>query len=96
MGSKQEPGAYDCYANALPDEPMFVLLARDPDFYRLVMKWARRRTRDIDCGLRPATDWPMVSEAISCAAAGEKWCRLNQGAWRRPKDTPAVVLQGGQ
>lgn len=29
MGTKNNPGAFDCYANAEPDEPMFVLLARD-------------------------------------------------------------------
>lgn len=23
MGSKTNPGQFDCYANALPDEPMF-------------------------------------------------------------------------
>ena len=26
---KENPGRFDCYANALPDEPMFVLLARE-------------------------------------------------------------------
>ena len=29
MGTKIEAGAFDCYANAELDEPMFVLLARD-------------------------------------------------------------------
>lgn len=29
MGTKNNPGAFDCYANAEPDEPMFVLLGRD-------------------------------------------------------------------
>jgi hypothetical protein len=30
MGTKSNPGPFDCYAKAEPDEPMFVLLARDP------------------------------------------------------------------
>lgn len=30
MGTKSNPTQFDCYANALPDEPMFILLARDP------------------------------------------------------------------
>lgn len=29
MGTKNNPGRYDCYANAEPDEPMFVLLGHD-------------------------------------------------------------------
>jgi len=28
MATKKNPGEFDCYANAGPDEPMFVLLAR--------------------------------------------------------------------
>lgn len=29
MGTKNNPGEFDCYANAAPDEPMFILLGRD-------------------------------------------------------------------
>lgn len=39
MGTKNNPGKFDCYDAALPDEPMFVLLARDP----VVREWVRRR-----------------------------------------------------
>lgn len=82
MGTKNNAGEFDCYANALPDEPMFVLLARDPDFHRLVYEWADRRSADIRCGLRPETDWPMVYEARACATAAEKWRKENNGKWR--------------
>ena len=84
MGSKNEPGRFDCYVNALPSEPMFILLARDPDFHRLVNEWADRRSGDIRCGLRPESDWPMVYEARDCATAGEKWRKNNEGVWRKP------------
>lgn len=30
MGTKNRPGTFDCYAAAGPDEPLFVLLGRDP------------------------------------------------------------------
>ncbi|HAW11807.1 MAG TPA: aspartate decarboxylase, partial [Chloroflexi bacterium] len=30
MGTKNNPGKFDCYDDAHPDEPMFVLLGRDP------------------------------------------------------------------
>lgn len=43
MGTKNAPGPVDCYANAEPDEPMFVLLARDPDAPQLLRAWATLR-----------------------------------------------------
>jgi hypothetical protein len=83
VGTKENPGKFDCYAAALPDEPTFTLLARDPDFHRLVSKWARRRYNDIRCGERPESDMPMVEEAISSAKAGASWRKNNLGKWRR-------------
>jgi hypothetical protein len=83
MGSKNEPGDFDCYANALPDEPMFVLLARDPWAPDLVEDWAVRRMRDITLGIRPKSDLPMVDEAQRCASNMRKWRAANDGAWRK-------------
>lgn len=82
MGSKLKPGDFDCYANALPDEPMFVLLARDPSAPDLVEDWATERKRKIDAGLRPQSDQAMVDEAISCAGKMRHWRVVNNGAWR--------------
>lgn len=49
MGTKDNPGEFDCYANAAPDEPMFVLLARDPVAPEVVEHWVKlRRQRNID------------------------------------------------
>jgi hypothetical protein len=93
MGTKNKPGRFDCYANALPDEPMFVLLARDPDFAEHVEKWARRRAAAVRCGLRPLSDMALVDEALECAKAGADWRRQNDGAWRA---TPAVIKQEGE
>lgn len=45
MGTKNNPGKFDCYAAALPDEPYFILLARDPDAPMLVELWAYLRER---------------------------------------------------
>lgn len=39
MATKENPGAYDCYAKAEPDEPLFVLLARDESAAALVWLW---------------------------------------------------------
>lgn len=85
MGTKNNPGAYDCYANALPDEPMFVLLARDPDAPDQVEAWAWGRYDAIRMGERPASDMAMVEEARECAKAMRAWRAANDGAWRNKK-----------
>lgn len=84
MGSKNEPGNFDCYHNALPDEPMFILLARDPSAPDLVVAWATERQRQIEKGFRPRSDQAMVDEAVRCAANMRHWRVVNNGAWRSP------------
>jgi hypothetical protein len=83
MSTKNNPGEFDCYARALPDEPLFVLLARDPQFYDLVTRWSQRRWQMINCGDRPETDGPLVLEAAFTASEGAKWRRDNNGLWRK-------------
>lgn len=83
MGTKQKPNTYDCLASALPDEPYFVLLARDPHFAELVRLWADRRSSDVQCGERPLDDNPKVVEAYATARAGADWRRIRNGAWRK-------------
>lgn len=66
------PGAFDCYENAEPDEPMFVLLGRDRDAPRLVEEWAESRERRIGPPLPAAVierEEAKVAEARECAAA---------------------------
>jgi hypothetical protein len=64
MGTKNNPGAFDCYAAAKPDEPMFILLGRDPMAASLVHLRALARAQ---LGENPAK----VSEALDCATALE-------------------------
>lgn len=47
MATKNNPGDYDCYAHAEPDEPMFVLLARDPLAEYLTAVWVALRAGDV-------------------------------------------------
>lgn len=68
MGTKNNPGKFDCYANAHPDEPMFVLLGRDPTGGALVRLWAEARET-----LKPGD--PKVLEAVQCATAMDAWCQ---------------------
>jgi hypothetical protein len=66
MGTKNNPGTFDCWANAEPDEPMFVLLGRDPDAPPLVRRWAHEREAR-------GEDAAKVTEAMACADAMETW-----------------------
>lgn len=69
MGSKNTPGQFDCYANAEPDEPMFVLLARDPLAPLLVELWAGLRAVLVQAEGEPAK----IKEARQCAENMRKW-----------------------
>lgn len=71
MGTKNNPAPFDCYANAEPDEPMFILLARDRLAPSLVEMWAA--TREL-MGEDPAK----VAEANECAAAMRTWREANR------------------
>jgi hypothetical protein len=82
MGTKSNPGQFDCYHNALPNEPMFVLLARDVAAPQTVLQWADTRERAIERREKPESDQTIVAEARECAAAMRKWREENEGAWR--------------
>ncbi len=81
--TKNHPSAYDGHAKALPDEPMFTLLARDPSMPHLIRLWAVRRSYDINNKHQPRGDWEMVDEANRIADEAIRWRRENLGAWRR-------------
>lgn len=68
MGTKNKVSTYDCYANAEPDEPMFILLGRDSFAPELVDIWADARERD---GEKPE----LVAEARECATAMRSWLK---------------------
>ena len=67
MGTKNNPGQYDCYTNAAPDEPMFILLGRDPCAPLVVTLWVKLR-REMG-----KTNLAKIEEARSCARAMETW-----------------------
>jgi len=46
MSTKNNPGQFDCYAKADPDEPLFALLAKDPIAPYLVQIWKAVRSGD--------------------------------------------------
>lgn len=69
MATKNNPGDFDCYSRADPNEPMFVLLGRDPLAAPLVRCWASLRQ------LLPFPSPAKIEEARRCADAMEDWCR---------------------
>jgi hypothetical protein len=73
MGTKNNPGEFDCYAAAAPDEPMFILLARDPLAPILVDLWAMLRA-DSGCSEHPGRSHSKkVLEAHECAESMRNW-----------------------
>lgn len=82
MGTKANPGKYDCYAKAEPDEPIFVLLARDEHAPEVVRYWAA-----LKAGVRQVGYWrnfnvspafvrkhgEKLVEALSCSDAMKEW-----------------------
>jgi hypothetical protein len=69
--TKNKPGVYDCFSKAEPDEPMFVLLARDPLAPLLVLFWAELRAI-------VGEDPEMIAEARACADAMAEWLVKNR------------------
>ena len=51
MGTKEAPGEPDCYAEARPNEPIFILLGRDRHAPVLVRLWALLRHREGEDGV---------------------------------------------
>lgn len=94
MGTKNNPGKFDCYAKADPDEPMFILLGRDPLAPSLVLMWACFANGDVVGALaefnhvaqeilpqfedKPTSE-DKLKEAVACAEAMEEMQGLTEG-----------------
>lgn len=72
MSTKNNPGAFDCYAKADPDEPMFVLLGRDKYAPTLVWLWSIFRELDQEKSEK-------VAEARQCAVDMLEWLANHDG-----------------
>lgn len=88
--TKANPGASSCYRKALPDEPMFVLLARDRCAPDAIRAWADDRTkRAIE------EDWSenaeRISDALETADIMERWRTEHDGSWRNHRPDPDVI-----
>lgn len=85
MATKENPGRYDCYANAEPKEEYFVLLARDRRAPYLVELWAAASRVSVlgmlvafarlvaHAMTRRSSDPDKVDEAEGCARRMRAW-----------------------
>lgn len=104
MGTKNNPGKFDCYTNAEPDEPMFVLLARDPAAEYLTAAWAAVRAGDVDGAGRLMADAvkavvdsgkkPLPYQAEKSIEAQE--CARNMRTWRLAKKIESIEKELGK
>lgn len=97
MVTKINPGLGDYFRRALPDEPLFIILARDPSGPAQIIEWSDRRRKDImkefidnADKLEDDTEFfksrrrelQQCSEADEIAGRMIAWRAANEGAWR--------------
>lgn len=85
METKAHPNPNGCLARALPDEPFFVLLARDQTAPATIRWWSDARAQLGVEGERKQ-DAEQLSEALDTAVAMELWRLQNDGTWREEID----------
>ena len=81
MGTKANPGKFNCYAKAADDEPIFVLRASDPLAPDVVGYWADRYHLQKEIGnsvgngpeVLTASQHAKYAEARACAIAMKEW-----------------------
>lgn len=104
MATKNNPGKYDCYGNAGPDEPIFTLRAKDPLAEFLVAAWAALKAGDTEAAKKLMDDAaaahaesgkPLLPyqdeksiEAQQCASAMRSW------RWAREAEAIRNRLEG--
>lgn len=69
MATKRNPGTFDCYTKADIDEPMFVLLGRDPTAATIVRGWVVTREHLAEQGIivRDENHIRQINEALDLA-----------------------------
>lgn len=83
-----------CLSKALPDEPFFVLLARDPSAPAAIVRWADlRAARAVEEEGRQ--DAQQLTEAFDIAEAMQAWRKANDGRWREQRPPVTVDVLAG-
>jgi hypothetical protein len=110
MGTKENPGRFDCHAKAEDDEPLFTLLARDVTAPFLVQAWAAIQAGNEQGALsavrmawtlapEPDASAEKIAEAVTCAQDMVAWRERSQRARLQPfslvPGDPAQGAPGG-
>ena len=83
MGTKNNPGEYDCAGKAFDDEPTFTLRAKDPMAAELVRNWVQNRRYHFFCHIVPLSgaaaerEKAKLAEALNLAEAMDQWRAAN-------------------
>jgi hypothetical protein len=72
VGTKNQPGKFDCYSKLEPDEPHFVLMGRDSVGWITVLFWCLMR-KAADFETSTIRDAEKLGEAQQCALAMRRW-----------------------
>jgi len=88
METKATLNLAGCYARALPDEPMFILLARDISAPGAIRAWADLRLKMP----KAEADLSQIEEALATADSFEHWRIDHDGEWRgHPAHLPDLI-----
>lgn len=98
MGTKSNPGPFDCYAKAADDEPLFTLRAKDPSAPYLVLLWKACRNRDF-LGMSDAFRQLVGDKQVQALASSDVYEKLKEAdqcaedmrTWRKA-NVPDVAL----
>ena len=71
--TKASPNRFDGYADAGPDEPIFVLRAKDLSAPFAVEVWAQHRQAAVDRAFKPSGDQQKIDSAREIADAMRRW-----------------------
>ena len=72
MSTKEQPGPFDAFAKLAPDEPYFVLRAKDISAPATIEAWVRFR-RGSPSKAAKADEAARLTEALACAAQMRDW-----------------------
>ena len=76
MGTKADPGEFDCYGAAATDEPVFILRANDPLAPAVVEAWAARYLSSTAVQyVDPEHRERKYRAALQCAADMREWVK---------------------
>lgn len=93
MGTKNNPGAYDCYAKLDPDEPYFLLRGKDPAAPYLTKLWAASRMGNEEA-VHNIVEVMFADHAVQARVSSEEHEKLTEAkacagemlVWRRERE----------